>query len=86
MANLKSAIKRARQSKEREAHNQAFKSSMRSAVRAVETKLQNEDIEGAKEAFTFATKQLDKAANRNIIHKNKAARHKATLANKINNA
>lgn len=84
MANLKSAIKRARQAKERQAQNQSFKSSMRSAMKAVEMKLQNEDIDGAKEAFSYATKQLDKAANRNIIHKNTAARHKAKLAKKIN--
>lgn len=84
MPNIKSAIKRTRQNEQRRAHNTAIKSAMRTAMKSVETKLSNDDIEGAKEAFSFATKKLDKAANKNVIHKNTAARHKERLAQKIN--
>lgn len=85
MANLKSAIKRARQNEKRRAHNAAIKSAMRTAMKTVETKVQENDVEGAKTALSLATKKLDKAANKNIIHKNTAARYKARLAKKVNN-
>ncbi|MFA8439609.1 30S ribosomal protein S20 [Pueribacillus sp. YX66] len=86
MPNIQSAIKRTRQIEKRRAHNTAIKSAMRTAMKSVEQKLDNNDVEGAKEAFSFATKKLDKAANKNIIHKNTAARHKRRLAQKINAA
>lgn len=86
MPNIKSAIKRTRQIEKRQAHNTAIKSAMRTAMKSVETKLNENDLEGAKEAFSLATKKLDKAANKNIIHKNAAARFKQRLANKINAA
>lgn len=86
MPNIQSAIKRTRQNAKRRAHNASIKSAMRTAMKAVELKLQNNDIEGAKTAFSIATKKLDKAANKNIIHKNTAARHKQRLAKKINAA
>ena len=86
MPNIKSAIKRTRQNEKRRAHNASIKSAMRTAMKSVEKKLQNNDIEGAKEAFSVASKKLDKAAKKNIIHKNAAARQKARLAKKINSA
>lgn len=86
MPNIQSAMKRARQNEKRRAHNAAIKSAMRTAMKSVEVNLQNNDIEAAKKAFALATKKLDKAANKNIIHKNTAARHKQRLAKKINAA
>ncbi len=86
MPNIKSAIKRTRQNEKRRAHNASIKSAMRTAMKSVETKLNEQDIEGAKQAFAIATKRLDKAASKKIIHKNAAARHKQRLAKKINAA
>jgi len=86
MPNIQSAIKRARQNEKRRAHNASIKSAMRTAMKKVEKHLQNNDIEAAKQAFAIATKKLDKAANKKIIHKNTAARHKQRLAKKINAA
>ncbi len=51
MANIKSAIKRAKLSEERRAHNASIKSDMRSAVKTVEALVTNNDLENAKEAF-----------------------------------
>ncbi|WP_116777685.1 30S ribosomal protein S20 [Bacillus thuringiensis] len=76
MANIKSAIKRAKLSEERRAHNASIKSDMRSAVKTVE--------ENAKEAFKTASKKLDKAARKGLIHQNAAARQKSRLAKQVN--
>ena len=60
MANIKSAIKRAKLSEERRAHNASIKSDMRSAVKTVEALVTNNDLENAKEAFKTASKNLTK--------------------------
>ena len=59
MANIKSAIKRAKLSEERRAHNASIKSDMRSAVKTVEALVTNNDLENAK-AFKTASKNLTK--------------------------
>ena len=60
MANIKSAIKRAKLSEERRAHNASIKSDMRTAVKTVEALVNNNDLETAKEAYKVASKKLDK--------------------------
>ena len=67
MANIKSAIKRAKLSEERRAHNASIKSDMRSAVKTVEALVTNNDLENAKEAFKTASKNL--TARKGLIHK-----------------
>lgn len=84
MANIKSAIKRAKLSEERRAHNASIKSDMRSAVKTVEALVTNNDLENAKEAFKTASKKLDKAARKGLIHQNVAARQKSRLAKQVN--
>ncbi|WP_221565688.1 MULTISPECIES: 30S ribosomal protein S20 [Bacillaceae] len=84
MANIKSAIKRVKTNDKRRAHNAAMKSSMRTAIKNFETKVANNDAEGAKNAFLVATKKLDKAAGKGILHKNAAARQKSRLAKQLN--
>ena len=59
MANIKSAIKRAKLSEERRAHNASIKSDMRSAVKTVEALVTNNDLENLK-AFKTASKNLTK--------------------------
>ena len=83
MANIKSAIKRAKLSEERRAHNASIKSDMRSAVKTVEALVTNNDLENAKEAFKTASKKLDKA-RKGLIHQNAAARQKSRLAKQVN--
>lgn len=86
MANIKSAEKRARTIKVRTARNRAYKSAVKSAAKKFEAALSAGDIEQAREAFIKVEKQLDKAANKGVIHKNTAARKKSKLAKRLNKA
>lgn len=84
MPNIKSAEKRARQSEKRRLRNASQKSALRTAVKTAETATTVNDVEKAKEALLAATKKLDKAATKGLIHKNAAARKKSRLAKKVN--
>ncbi|MFW5714042.1 MAG: 30S ribosomal protein S20 [Brevefilum sp.] len=84
MANIKSQIKRNRQNKKRRELNRVFRGKARSAVRKAEMAIESGIMEEAQAATTAAVKALDKAAAKNIIHKNKAARQKSTLMQKLN--
>ncbi|MFV9511002.1 30S ribosomal protein S20 [Tepidibacillus sp. LV47] len=84
MANIKSAIKRVKTSRKRNERNTAQKSALKTAIKHFEIAIQNNDVEAAKTAFLNATKKLDKAVTKGLIHKNKAARKKSRLAKKLN--
>lgn len=84
MANIKSAIKRAKTSEKRRAHNASMKSAMRTAIKKFEALVELKDVEKAREAFIIASKKLDKAASKGLIHKNAASRQKSRLAKKLN--
>ena len=77
MANHKSAIKRIRQTATRTLHNKYYAKTMRNAVRKLRA-LTNKDE--ALEMYPKVQKMLDKLAKTNIIHKNKAANIKSSLA------
>jgi small subunit ribosomal protein S20 len=77
MPNNKQAKKRMNQDVERSAANKVVRSRMRSAMKKV---LEAESVEEARKAVPEATKRVDKAAKKNIIHANSAARKKAQLA------
>lgn len=85
MANIKSAIKRARQTTKRRAHNASARSMLRTHIKAVVKAIEAGDKEAATKAFTAAQPVIDKAASKGLIHQNKAARHKSRLSNKIKN-
>ena len=84
MPNIKSAIKRVKTTNVRNAQNAAEKSAMRTAVKKAEAAVANKDAEAAKASFVLATKELDRAVTKGLIHKNAAARKKSRLAKKIN--
>lgn len=84
MPNIKSAIKRVKVNEGRRAQNISVKSDMRTAVKKVETLVVNNDVETAKSALITASKKLDKASRKGLIHKNTAARQKSRLAKKLN--
>ncbi|GAA0482874.1 30S ribosomal protein S20 [Salinibacillus aidingensis] len=84
MANIKSAIKRVRINEESRNHNQAFKTEMRSSIKRVEQLVNQKNAEDAKAALKEATRNIDKAVQKGIIHKNNGDRKKANLAKKIN--
>lgn len=76
MANIKSAIKRNRQNEKRRAANKTVSSRMKSSVKAAE---EAAGTEKADEALRVAMKNIDKAANKGVIHANNAARKKSRL-------
>ncbi len=80
MANIASARKRARQNEKRREHNASLRSELRSAVKNVKKAIEAGDKNAAKSVFQRAASVIDAIADKNIIHKNKAARHKSRLA------
>ncbi|MNZ61394.1 30S ribosomal protein S20 [compost metagenome] len=84
MPNIKSAIKRVKTNDKRRALNASQKSALRTAVKAADTALTNNEVETAKTAFAAASQKLDKAVTKGLIHKNAAARKKSRLAKKLN--
>lgn len=83
MANTKQAKKRAIQAEKHRQHNTSLRSMMRTIIKKVITSIEAKDIKASKEAFQAAVSTLDKMANKGIIHKNKAARHKQRLNARI---
>ena len=81
MANHKSSMKRIRQEKKRAEHNHYYAKTMRNAVRKLRAMTNKEEAE---KLYPSVQKMLDKLAKTNIIHKNKAANLKSSLAAHIN--
>lgn len=83
MANIKSAKKRARQSLVRREHNVWLMSRMRSSIKQVIKQIQAGDKTAAADSYRSASKLLDGAVNKGLIHRNKAARHKSRLNTRL---
>ena len=84
MANIKQQVKRIRTNEKARQANVAFKSSLKTAMKAVYAAVQAKDAEKATAALSLAYKKLDKAQAKGIVHKNFVARHKAELAQAVN--
>lgn len=83
MANIASAKKRARQSVKARARNAGQRSMIRTTIKKVVKALDAKDQAGAVAAYQEMVPVLDRYANRGMIHKNKAARHKSRLTARI---
>lgn len=83
MANIASAKKRARQAIKRRERNVAQRSMIRSTIKKVVKAVEAKDKAAAETAFNEMVPVLDRYANKGMIHKNKAARHKSRLAGHI---
>ena len=81
MANHKSSLKRIRQTKKRNEHNRYYGKTMRNAVRKLRAMT---DKDEAMKMLPTVQKMLDKLAKTNVIHKNKAANLKSSLALHVN--
>lgn len=79
MANIKSAKKRARQNEERRLHNVALKSRMRTRMKSVLKAIQSGDKDAASAEFKAAVPEIDRAASKGLIQKNRAANYKSRL-------
>ncbi len=84
MANTQSAKKQIRNSYRKWLRNRQIKGKMRSAVKSVEQAIAASNPEQARQLMPKAAKELDKAARKNVIHPNKAARLKSRLMRSIN--
>ena len=79
MANSPQAKKRARQSEKRRTHNSSLRSLVRTVIKKVNAAIGSGDPAAAKSAYDNAVPVIDRLADKGIIHKNKAARHKSRL-------
>jgi small subunit ribosomal protein S20 len=86
LANIKSALKRIRSSERKRARNKPVRSALKTFVRSANTQINTEGGEEAAHAVVRAISELDKAANKGIIHRNQAARRKSRLMAKFNHA
>jgi small subunit ribosomal protein S20 len=79
VANTPQARKRARQAEKRRSHNSSLRSLVRTVIKKVNAAIGSGDAEAAKTAYDSAVPVIDRMADKGIIHKNKAARHKSRL-------
>ena len=83
MPNIKSAKKRVKVIATKTARNKAIKSNLKTTVKKAYAAIEANAANKA-EAVRLATKKIDQAAAKNIMHKNTAARWKAALAKRLN--
>ena len=79
MANSPQSKKRARQGEKRRTHNASLRSLVRTVIKKVNAAVVSGDAEQAKAAYNSAVPVIDRMADKGILHKNKAARHKSRL-------
>ena len=84
MANHKSALKRHRQSLLARVRNRAVKTRVRNVIKAVRVALDGGDTAAAEAALLVATKALDKAATKKVLHWKTAARNISRLSTAVN--
>ncbi len=84
MANIKQQIKRNKTNEKRRLLNQSFKSSTKTAVKAVHKAVELKDKNAAVTALNFANKKLDKGQAKGIYHRNFVANHKSELSKLVN--
>ena len=83
MANSKQAAKRTKQSTQQRAVNAGLRTKLRSAIKKVQKAIEAGDKTAAEKALAKEQSTIDSIADKRIIHKNKAARHKSRLAQQI---
>ena len=82
MANIKSQIKRNRTNEAARVRNKSVRSALKTAVRKFREAADSGDVTGAQTAARDATRALDKAASKGVIHKNQAANRKSAIASR----
>ena len=85
MANIKSQIKRIKTNEKSRQKNKAVKSALRTHVRRFRDAAESGDVEKATLAARAATRALDKAASKGVIHANQAANRKSAIATQAAN-
>ena len=80
MANTAQAKKRAGQAVKQNAHNAALRTRLRTAIKKVRKAIAAGDKAAAKTVFSESMSIIDSVADKRIVHKNKASRHKSRLS------
>lgn len=83
MANSKQARKRSRQARAHNEHNTALRSRLRTAIKKVRKAIAVGDKTAATAELRASTRVIDSIADKNVVHKNLAARNKSRLASAI---
>jgi small subunit ribosomal protein S20 len=83
MANIKSQIKRIGTNKKAQERNKAVKSELKTAIRATHAAVASGDKKAADAALKLASKKLDKATSKGVIHANQAANRKSAIAKQV---
>jgi small subunit ribosomal protein S20 len=84
VANIKSQIKRVKTNEKRRQRNKSVKSAVRTAIRRFREAVESGDTEQITLRQRSASRALDKAASKGVIHRNQAANKKAAMARKAN--
>ncbi|MFT4234144.1 MAG: 30S ribosomal protein S20 [Microbacterium sp.] len=83
MANIKSQIKRIKTNEKARERNKAVKSELKTAVRRTREAVAAGDKAAAEKALQTASRKLDKAVSKGVIHKNQAANRKSGIAKQV---
>ena len=83
MANIKSQIKRIGTNKKAQERNKAVKSEVKTAIRSTREAITSGDPAAATAALLVASKKLDKAASKGVLHKNQVANRKSAIAKQV---
>jgi small subunit ribosomal protein S20 len=83
VANIKSQIKRNKQNEKAHQRNKAVKSELRTYVRKFREAAESGNVDEATEAMRAASRKLDKAVSKGVIHKNQAANRKSAIAKRL---
>ncbi|MDO8879977.1 MAG: 30S ribosomal protein S20 [Coriobacteriia bacterium] len=84
MANIKSQKKRIRTNEKARLRNKAVKSALKTATKKVDAAVAAGDRDAALEAGRAASRALDKAASKGVIHPNQAANRKSGIMTRVN--
>jgi small subunit ribosomal protein S20 len=83
VANIKSQKKRILTNEKARQRNNAVKSELKTAIRAVNAAVESTDKEAATTALVTASRKLDKAVSKGVLHKNNAANRKSAISKKV---
>jgi len=83
VANIKSQLKRIKTNEKARERNKAVKSELKTAIRSTREAVVAGDKDKATLALALASKKLDKAVSKGVIHKNQAANRKSAIAKQV---
>jgi small subunit ribosomal protein S20 len=83
VANIKSQIKRIKTNEKARLRNKSVKSSLKTAIRKYRAAAEAGDVDTAATLARDASRALDKAASKGVIHANQAANRKSAMAKKV---